>query len=74
MISHPVFVNALYPIGAGIGPEAMEEGRVLVAIGRLASAKLTFVVDEPAAAQLTQRDYYRRVLQMTALLTPDRLS
>jgi len=35
---------------------------------------VTFVLDEPAAAQLTQRDYYRRVLQMTALLTPDRLS
>ena len=44
--ARPVFVNALYPIGAGIGPEAMEEGRVLVAIGRLATAKLTFVVDE----------------------------
>jgi TonB family protein len=44
--SRPVFMNALYPIGAGIGPEAMEEGRVLVAIGRLATAKLTFDVDE----------------------------
>ena len=35
---------------------------------------VTFLLDEPAAAQLTQRDYYRRVLEMTALLTPDRLS
>jgi len=35
---------------------------------------VTFVLDEPAAAQLTQRDYYHRVLQMTALLTPERLS
>ena len=35
---------------------------------------VTFLLDEPAAAQLTQRDYYDRVLEMTALLTPDRLS
>lgn len=45
-VSHPVFQKALYPIGAGIGPEAMEEGRVLVAIGRLATVRLTFDVDE----------------------------
>jgi glucosamine-6-phosphate deaminase len=36
--------------------------------------EVTFVIDDPAAAQLTQRDYYLRVLEMTALLTPDRLS
>ena len=35
---------------------------------------VTFLLDEPAAAQLTQRDYYNRVLEMTTLLTPDRLS
>lgn len=35
---------------------------------------VTFLLDEPAASQLTQRDYYQRVLQMTVLLTPDRLS
>jgi glucosamine-6-phosphate deaminase len=35
---------------------------------------VTFLLDEPAAAQLTQRDYYRRVLEMTAVLTPERLS
>ncbi|HVH69531.1 MAG TPA: glucosamine-6-phosphate deaminase [Candidatus Dormibacteraeota bacterium] len=35
---------------------------------------VTFLLDEPASAQLTQRDYYHRVLEMTALLTPDRLS
>jgi glucosamine-6-phosphate deaminase len=35
---------------------------------------VTFLLDEPAAAQLTQRDYYHRVLEMTARLTPDRLS
>ncbi len=43
--SRPVFSNAEYPIGAGIGPEAMEEGRMVVAMGRLATAKLTFDVD-----------------------------
>jgi glucosamine-6-phosphate deaminase len=36
--------------------------------------EVTFIIDDPAAAQLTQRDYYRRVLEMTALLTPERLS
>jgi glucosamine-6-phosphate deaminase len=35
---------------------------------------VTFLLDEPAAAELTQRDYYHRVLAMTTLLTPDRLS
>ncbi len=43
--SRPVFSNAEYPIGAGLGPEAMEEGRIIVAMGRLATAKLTFDVD-----------------------------
>jgi TonB family protein len=44
--ARPVFTNAQYPIGAGLGPEAMEEGRLVAAIGRLATAKLTFEVDE----------------------------
>jgi TonB family protein len=44
--ARPVFTNAQYPIGAGLGPEAMEEGRLVAAIGRLATAKLTFDVDE----------------------------
>jgi glucosamine-6-phosphate deaminase len=35
---------------------------------------VTFIIDDAAALQLTQRDYYHRVLEMTALLTPDRLS
>jgi glucosamine-6-phosphate deaminase len=35
---------------------------------------VTFIVDNQAASQLTQREYYQRVLEMTALLTPDRLS
>jgi glucosamine-6-phosphate deaminase len=34
---------------------------------------VTFIIDDAAASQLTQRDYYHRVLEMTTLLTPDRL-
>jgi glucosamine-6-phosphate deaminase len=34
---------------------------------------VTFLVDEAAGAQLKQKDYYRRVLELTARLTPDRL-
>jgi glucosamine-6-phosphate deaminase len=34
---------------------------------------VTFIVDQPAGAQLKQQEYYRRVLEMTAKLTPDRL-
>jgi TonB family protein len=45
-VARPVFTSAQYPIGAGLGPEAMEEGRLVAAIGRLATAKLTFDVDE----------------------------
>jgi glucosamine-6-phosphate deaminase len=35
---------------------------------------VTFIVDEEAAYSLTQRDYYRHVLEMTQLFTPERLS
>ena len=35
---------------------------------------VTFVIDEAAAARLKQRDYYRRVMEMTARFTPNRLS
>jgi len=34
---------------------------------------VTFLVDEDAAKELTQTDYYRRVMEMTAKLTPERL-
>jgi glucosamine-6-phosphate deaminase len=34
---------------------------------------VTFIVDQQAGAQLKQQEYYRRVLEMTALLTPERL-
>lgn len=44
--TRPVFLNALYPIGPGIGPEAMEEGRLVAAMGRLATAKVRFEVNE----------------------------
>lgn len=35
---------------------------------------VTFILDEEAASALTQRDYYRHVLEMTAHFTPERLS
>jgi TonB family protein len=44
--ARPVFVSALYPIGAGLGPEAMEDGRLVVAMDRMATARLRFEVDE----------------------------
>lgn len=34
---------------------------------------VTFILDAEAASELKQRDYYQRVLEMTLLLTPDRL-
>jgi glucosamine-6-phosphate deaminase len=35
---------------------------------------VTFLIDEAAAAELTQREYYTQVLKMTVLLTPERFS
>ena len=35
---------------------------------------VTFVLDEAAASKLAQKEYYRRVMEMTALLTPERMS
>lgn len=34
---------------------------------------VTFIVDQEAGAQLKQKDYYQRVLEMTEALTPERL-
>lgn len=34
---------------------------------------VTFILDEAAAVELAQKEYYRRVLEMTAVLTPARL-
>jgi TonB family protein len=44
--SHPVFTSAFYPAGAGIGPDAVEEGRVIGAVGRVANATVLFDIDE----------------------------
>jgi len=35
---------------------------------------VTFILDEAAASKLNQKEYFRRVMKMTSLLTPDRLS
>jgi glucosamine-6-phosphate deaminase len=35
---------------------------------------VTFIIDEEAGYSLTQRDYYRHVLEMTKIFTPERLS
>jgi TonB family protein len=42
----PAIVNPKYPIGAGITVNAIDEGRILGAIGRLASATVAFEIDE----------------------------
>jgi glucosamine-6-phosphate deaminase len=34
---------------------------------------VTFIVDRQAGAELKQQEYYQRVLEMTAILTPERL-
>ncbi|HUA19493.1 MAG TPA: TonB family protein [Bryobacteraceae bacterium] len=44
--SRPVFVSAPYPIGAGLSPIAMEEGRLVAAMGRLATVSVRFEIDE----------------------------
>ena len=35
---------------------------------------VTFIIDEEAASQLKQQEYYRRVMEMTAIFTPSRLT
>jgi TonB family protein len=42
----PAIVTPKYPIGAGITVNAIDEGRILGAIGRLASATVAFEIDE----------------------------
>jgi TonB family protein len=42
----PSVATAKYPIGTGITVNAVDEGRILGAIGRLASATIAFEVDE----------------------------
>ena len=45
-VAPPTVATAKYPIGAGITVNAVDEGRILGAIGRLASATIAFEVDE----------------------------
>jgi TonB family protein len=46
-VSRPEFLSAHYPTGAGIlSRSAIEEGRVLGAIGREGTAAITFTIDE----------------------------
>jgi TonB family protein len=44
--SRPVFLSAKYPLGAGVEVSAMDEAGIVAAVGRLASATLSFEVDE----------------------------
>lgn len=46
-VARPIFLSAPYPGGAGIlGNSAIEEGRLLGGIGRQASARVSFDIDE----------------------------
>jgi len=52
------------------------EGRLTASVTASAlqpHGDVTFIVDQEAGAQLKQREYYQRVLEMTAVLTPERL-
>jgi TonB family protein len=45
-VTPPAVATAKYPIGTGITMNAVEEGRILGAIGRLAYATIAFDIDE----------------------------
>jgi hypothetical protein len=45
-VTPPAIVTPKYPLGAGISVNAIDEGRILGATGRLASATIAFEVDE----------------------------
>ena len=45
-VSRPTFLSASYPPGAGISVAAYDEGRILGAIGRAATAAVSFEIDE----------------------------
>ncbi|HEY4365199.1 MAG TPA: TonB family protein [Bryobacteraceae bacterium] len=45
-VTRPVFSRASYPTGAGISPNAYDEGRLLGAIGRPANVTLAFDIDD----------------------------
>lgn len=45
-VSRPVFRSVIYPSGAGVSRQSIDEGRVIVAIGRQATATLLFDVNQ----------------------------
>lgn len=52
--SRPIFAAADYPLGPGIGVAAYDEARLLAAIGRSASATVSFDIDERGFPQRFQ--------------------
>jgi hypothetical protein len=44
--SRPIFLGAKYPVGAGVGLSAIDEARIVAAVGSMAWATLSFEVDE----------------------------
>jgi hypothetical protein len=44
--ARPVFLSAKYPLGAGVGRATIEEARIVAAVGRVATATVSFDVDE----------------------------
>jgi TonB family protein len=45
-VTRPMFAAATYPLGTGISVSAIDEGRILGAVGRQATATLRFDIDE----------------------------
>jgi hypothetical protein len=55
--ARPIFLTAEYPVGAGVlGKSAIEEGELLGAIGRQASAKVSFDINEHGSPVNIQPD------------------
>ena len=55
--SRPAFLRAPYPIGAGVSARSIEQARIVAAVGRLATATVSFEVDQhgiPAHFQVKQ--------------------
>jgi TonB family protein len=56
-IKRPSFKSTFYPAGAGISPDAVEEGQVVGASGRAAFASIAFEIDErgvPGAFEVSE--------------------
>lgn len=45
-ITRPLFAKVSYPLGTGISVSAIDEGRIIGAVGRQATATLSFDIDE----------------------------